>query len=115
MKTIKCTTIRQLTYSKSNKPAQFPAGIEIELYFKPEMESRAFFKDSTGYERPLVTKLLASTVKAQGVTFGKIPSFNTLERWMNDGVCKTPTGARVEPDGHDEYGSPSWLLVLGLI
>jgi hypothetical protein len=43
------------------------------------------------------------------------PSFNTIEKWGMDGICKTPTGKRVEPDGHGPDGSPSWLLALGLI
>jgi hypothetical protein len=45
----------------------------------------------------------------------KAPALNTLEKWSNDGICKTPTGHRVEPDGHGPDGSPSWLLVLGWI
>jgi len=45
----------------------------------------------------------------------KAPSMSSLERWSYDSVCKTPTGKRVEPDGHGCDGSPSWLLVFGLI
>jgi hypothetical protein len=45
----------------------------------------------------------------------KAPSIASLERWGMDGVCKTPTGKRVEPDGYGSDGSPSWLLVFGLI
>jgi hypothetical protein len=45
----------------------------------------------------------------------KAPSMASLERWGMDGVCKTPTGKRVEPDGHGSDGSPSWLMVFGLI
>lgn len=45
----------------------------------------------------------------------KAPSMSTLERWNMDGVCKTPTGYRVEPDGHGPDGSPAWLLALGFI
>ena len=45
----------------------------------------------------------------------KAPSMATLERWGMDSVCKTPTGKRVEPDGHGPDGSPSWLLVFSLI
>lgn len=41
---------------------------------------------------------------------GNPPSIATLERYMNDGVCKTPDGRRVEPD-HPE----SWLRLLGMI
>ena len=28
-----------------------------------------------------------------------IPSFDTLKQWDYDGICETPTGHRVEPDG----------------
>lgn len=45
-----------------------------------------------------------------------IPGVKTLERWMNDGGCKTPgCGCWVEPDGHCEHGNPSWLMALGWI
>ncbi len=45
----------------------------------------------------------------------KAPSMASLERWSYDSICKTPTGKRVEPDGYGSDGSPSWLLVFGLI
>jgi hypothetical protein len=38
-----------------------------------------------------------------------------LEDAVNDGVCESILGERVEPDGHDEHGSPSWLLSMGMI
>lgn len=44
-----------------------------------------------------------------------IPSQATLERWDADGICETPTGERVEPDGTGRDGVPSWLVVLGMI
>lgn len=50
-----------------------------------------------------------------GSPFTSIPSVDDLEDWGNDGVCESVTGERVEPDGHDENGFPSWMLVLGLI
>jgi hypothetical protein len=34
---------------------------------------------------------------------------------MFDGVVKAQDGCRVEPDGHCEHGSPSWLLVIGIV
>ena len=43
------------------------------------------------------------------------PSLKTLEKWEDEGHCKTPAGKFTEPDGHDEYGFPSWLLILGYI
>ena len=45
----------------------------------------------------------------------KTPSMEELEEWVNDGVCESIAGERVEPDGWDEHGSPSWLLAMGLI
>ncbi len=45
----------------------------------------------------------------------KAPGLKTLERQSDDCYCNSILGIRVEPDGHDEYGSPSWLLALGLI
>ena len=44
-----------------------------------------------------------------------IPTQSTLEKWENDGVCKTPTGHTVEPDGVGPDGVPSWLRILRLI
>ncbi len=44
-----------------------------------------------------------------------IPTLATLQRWEMDGVCKTPTGHMVEPDGVGPDGVPSWLRILGLI
>lgn len=47
--------------------------------------------------------------------FFKAPSNSTLEKWCDDGVAKTVTGHKVEPDGYGPDGSPSWLLAMGLI
>jgi len=43
------------------------------------------------------------------------PSEMTMEKWSDEGYCKTPTGKKTEPDGYADDGSPSWLLALGLI
>ena len=45
----------------------------------------------------------------------KAPSMESLEEQSNDGICDSILGERVEPDGYDCYGSPSWMLALGLI
>ncbi len=45
----------------------------------------------------------------------KTPSLSELEEWSNDGICESMLGNRVEPDGWDSEGSPSWLLALGMI
>lgn len=43
------------------------------------------------------------------------PSMDEIDEAMCDGVCMSVAGETIEPDGHDEHGSPSWLLVFGLI
>ncbi|MFA5767847.1 MAG: hypothetical protein WC919_08065 [Candidatus Paceibacterota bacterium] len=48
-------------------------------------------------------------------TFFKPPVFRTLEKYSLDGVAKSVTGKRCEPDGMSDDGAPSWLLVLGMI
>jgi hypothetical protein len=45
----------------------------------------------------------------------KHPSMAALEKYSNDGVAKSILGNRVEPDGYDDQGSPSWLLAIGII
>jgi len=42
------------------------------------------------------------------------PDMQEIEDGVFDGECYSVTGQSVEPDGHDEYGFPSWLLVLGI-
>ena len=54
-------------------------------------------------------------VPAWARSLKSIPSHATLARWDMDGVCKTPTGHRVEPDGVGPDGVPSWLRVLRVI
>jgi len=43
------------------------------------------------------------------------PSIKTMERWDNDGGCKTPCGCWVEPDGNCEHGNDSWIRIMGFI
>lgn len=47
--------------------------------------------------------------------FTNPPSVATMERWSDNGIGKTITGKRTEPDGYGPDGSPSWLLILGLV
>ena len=45
----------------------------------------------------------------------ELPSLQELMAWDEDGICETPTGHRVEPDGTGPDGVPSWLRALRLI
>jgi hypothetical protein len=76
-------------------------------------------------DKPSITVLVASDgreIKVGSIRlhkyFGtpKPPATNTLMKWEFDrGVCKTILGNVTEPDGHDEHGAPSWMLVMGVI
>lgn len=45
----------------------------------------------------------------------KQPSITSLINWSENGISKSVGGKRIEPDGYDCDGFPSWLLVVGLI
>ena len=45
----------------------------------------------------------------------KAPGLRALERYMDDGIARTPDGCRTEPDGNCPHGHRSWMLVLGVI
>ena len=45
----------------------------------------------------------------------KPPTIKTMEKWSESGIARSVFGKKVEPDGYDSEGSPSWLLVMGLI
>ena len=63
---------------------------------------------------PVSLKLRCSSLPRYFSRF-KEPSLKTMEKWSFDGVAKSMLGKRVEPDGYDEEGSPSWMLVAGII
>ena len=44
-----------------------------------------------------------------------VPEIEDIEEWYFEGGCETPAGEWVEPDGWDQYGNPSWMLIFGLI
>lgn len=44
-----------------------------------------------------------------------LPGLRSMEKWMNDAVCPTPDGCRVEPDGTCEHGWNAWLLIMGVL
>ena len=48
-------------------------------------------------------------------TTSALPGIRTLERYSDNGVCPTPCGCRVEPDGVCPHGVPSWMIVAGVI
>jgi len=63
---------------------------------------------------PVTLKLRCSSLPRYFSKF-KEPSIKTMEKWSDNGIAKSMLGKNVEPDGHDDEGSPSWMLVLSLI
>lgn len=64
--------------------------------------------------RPNTNLGVAGLYENFGRPFMKVPSMRTLTQ-MGEGLSKSVTGKTVEPDGYGPDGSPSWLLVLGMI
>lgn len=98
--------------AKNKKGLELERGESVVLEFPEDrpMFVHIYRDGSKNQKLVVLTKNLYKYVK--GAT--KPPSMSAIER-MVDGTSKSVLGKRVEPDGHDEYGSPSWLLVLGFI
>lgn len=99
----------------SKKGATVPKGTGVALSWKSssgaEQPSLTRITDSAGNTVAVRTANLEKYVS--GIT--KAPGMTTLEKWSDDGIAKSVLGAKVEPDGWDAQGSPSWMLALGLI
>jgi hypothetical protein len=101
----------ELTWSKNPETAcVIPAGTELQVHFSEVNPSSMYFEYAGALRS---AKLVLASKKYTG--FAKPPGMKTLERYNYDGVAKTPTGHRVEPDGFGPDGSASWLLIMGLI
>jgi len=86
-----------------------PAGTNLAYEFVDNQ--RVSFSDLDGNH----LKMNITSANKYVSKFSACPSISKLDRQSMDGVCTTPTGHRVEPDGHGPDGSPSWLLVMGII
>ena len=90
-----------------------PVGTQCEIRFDGKTTVCELIGGTAG-GIPTSLRLRCSSLPRYFSKF-KTPSLNSLEKWSNDGVCKSMLGHIVEPDGFDSDGSPSWLLVAGLI
>ncbi len=70
---------------------------------------------ATTYEGRAITLGYRNAHTYFGSPFTKAPSMSTLGKWTDAGVARSVTGKRVECDGHGDDGSPSWMLVLGMV
>ena len=60
-------------------------------------------------------KALLSSLHRWQLEVEELPSLQELMTWNEDGICETPTGHCVEPDGTGPDGVPSWLRALRMI
>jgi len=73
-------------------------------------------KQSPTFEEWLaIKKRNIAALPAWAVEVKELPSLEQLQDWLTDGICETPTGDQVEPDGQGPDGAPSWLRLLGFI
>jgi hypothetical protein len=88
-----------------------PAGTTLEVYFSEVRPEKLFFS----YKSDALKSMLLSRASDRVTGINKAPGMKTLEKYSWDGIAQTVTGKRTEPDGYGDDGSPSWLLVLGMI
>lgn len=104
------TTVRSLKFKNPiNGFDAIPEGAEITLTWEG-IRPKAVIPAIRPEQIPLSNKGVALLLGFS------VPDMETLEEWHNDdGGCESVLGEWVEPDGYDQYGSPSWMLTLGLI
>jgi hypothetical protein len=110
MKTI-TTAIRKLRDGR-----EIPSNTNVEVTFDPSNRNHIALvgvEGVEGFEKRIKIDLFNAHKWLKGFT--KPPSHARIEEWLNDGISQTITGKRVEPDGIGPDGSPSWLMVLGMI
>jgi hypothetical protein len=105
-------TKQLLTYSKFPETAcVIPTGTDLQVHFSETRPDRIFFE----YDGFLRVARVISAFKFF-TKFRKCPSARSLEKTESErGGCMTCLGNFVEPDGYDQFGAPSWMLVIGVI
>lgn len=87
-----------------------PAGSSVHIDFCNLRPGRIYVTDG---DRVYKTGLVNAQKYYTGIN--KAPSLMTLEKYNSDGIAKTVTGEKTEPDGFGTNGAPSWMLVMGII
>jgi hypothetical protein len=87
-----------------------PAGSPVHIDFCELRAGRIYVTDG---DKVYKTGLVNAPKYYTGIN--KIPTMKTLQKYMWDGIARTVTGEKTEPDGFGTNGAPSWLLVVGII
>lgn len=86
------------------------AGESVEVSYKRGNHTTAFLMlDGT----PKGVRITNLSMYLKG--YPKMPGMAALEKMSDAAVVPTPSGYKVEPDGYGPDGSPSWMLVAGVI
>lgn len=106
------TTERKWTDKHTQRVSfSIPAGTRVHVDFSPKLHSSNIF--ITIGDEVKISQVVNAHNWLRG--FRKCPSINTLQKQDSNGIVSTVTGKRVEPDGFSYDGSPSWMLVIGII
>ena len=104
------TTKRSFT---SKKGITINEGERVTVTFTVKgKDSQEFLPNYVSLNTADGRRIVTRNFKGAGI---RVPGTKTIERYAWDSVVKSVFGHNVEPDGWDHEGSPSWLLVLGLI
>jgi len=103
-------TVKEL---KLRSGTVIPVGMRCKVEWKEKDASTAIVTVDDDEVKPI--RIPTGSLYKYVSGFHKAPGMNTLEKWMADGVAKTVTGQRIEPDGWGTDGAPSWLLAIGVI
>ena len=95
---------------KTKQGENFKAGTEIDKIEYDKYGLKAILHVN-GLSISVSSKNLYKYVSG----FKKPPSMRALEKMASDGIARSITGKKVEPDGFGPDGSPSWLIALGLV
>lgn len=87
-----------------------PDGTPVHIDFSEKTPSRIYVTDG---DRVYKTRLVNAQKYYTGIN--KAPSLRTLEKYSWDGIARTVTGEKTEPDGFGTNGAPSWMLVMEII
>jgi len=89
-----------------------PVGTKVNIYFV-ENNSKTMFVENISDGQ--MYKLGIGNGYKHLSGFIKPPGIKAMENWADSGIAKSVLGHKVENDGIDEYNSPSWMMVLGII
>lgn len=101
----KTTAQSSLKFKAELNLPEIPEGAEIEITYEGETGKGSVHYNGRAFR--VGNKAIAK------ITGNEAPSLEELEEY--DSIVPSILGNDVEPDGYDEYGSPSWMIALGFI